>query len=547
MIIDSDKNIKTELFIKSYRSFLQTSGEMSVNQFERLYKNSTPALHQKVNGDEIDVHAFTYAYLRFPAIMHKIDRIILAQTDEIFYKNGFKINDWIKLSTPARRRKIYTDNDRLAIIINSVSDVDDIVTILCALQIEWNKINVLLSGVDINDDNSNLIRETLKISLENWKHLNAISNQNILVLLKEIKDKRLDLKITQLQGSYIDYTRAMHRWYENILVNTRLKDLNNKEIYFVSSNNHSIVNTITGYVNTIQDKLITYIKTNKMDKYISYWEQISNSSLPGSSENFLWYILKKYEKEFPETKKNRLAFTKDLGIEYIPATDFLDINTQIIPVKSLINSALTDKLNLNREKISNSTAVIINIDYPLGFGAYMVLTTLLQRINNIKGVYILGKAAFLNGSLGDIALPATVYDSLTRNLFIFKNAFDQSYFSEFKTGNILSNQKALSVKGTLLNPESVIEEYFKKGFTVVEMENGSYLNAIFETSTYDVFPEMETVNLVNSPVDIGIIHYASDAPYTQVVTLGTRNLGYDGVEATYTSSLAILKRILEQI
>jgi hypothetical protein len=43
---------------------------------------------------------------------------------------------------------------------------------------------------------------------------------------------------------------------------------------------------------------------------------------------------------------------------------------------------------------------------------------------------------------------------------------------------------------------------------------------------------------------LGIIHYASDTPYTQARTLGARGLSYFGMDSTYAGSLAILRRIL---
>ena len=44
--------------------------------------------------------------------------------------------------------------------------------------------------------------------------------------------------------------------------------------------------------------------------------------------------------------------------------------------------------------------------------------------------------------------------------------------------------------------------------------------------------------------DIGILHYASDTPYTQARTLGARGLSYHGMDSTYASTVAIARRIL---
>ena len=57
-------------------------------------------------------------------------------------------------------------------------------------------------------------------------------------------------------------------------------------------------------------------------------------------------------------------------------------------------------------------------------------------------------------------------------------------------------------------------------------------------------PVGEAVNFAKLPIDLGIIHYASDTPYTQARTLGARGLSYFGMDSTYASSLAILRRIL---
>ncbi len=59
----------------------------------------------------------------------------------------------------------------------------------------------------------------------------------------------------------------------------------------------------------------------------------------------------------------------------------------------------------------------------------------------------------------------------------------------------------------------------------------------------DRYPVGEAVNFSKLPIDFGIIHYASDTPYTQARTLGARGLSYYGLDSTYASSLAIMRRI----
>ena len=56
----------------------------------------------------------------------------------------------------------------------------------------------------------------------------------------------------------------------------------------------------------------------------------------------------------------------------------------------------------------------------------------------------------------------------------------------------------------------------------------------------------EIVNLfINAPYDIGLLHYASDTPYSRRQSLLSKSLSYFGVDATYACSVAIMRRIFE--
>jgi hypothetical protein len=56
----------------------------------------------------------------------------------------------------------------------------------------------------------------------------------------------------------------------------------------------------------------------------------------------------------------------------------------------------------------------------------------------------------------------------------------------------------------------------------------------------------EIANLQGVSFDIGILHYASDTPLSKGKNLGAGTMSYEGVDSTYASSLAILRRIFNQ-
>ncbi|PIQ73882.1 hypothetical protein COV58_00130 [Candidatus Roizmanbacteria bacterium CG11_big_fil_rev_8_21_14_0_20_36_8] len=543
-----DINSKTTTFIKAYRSFLRDEGTMPIDQIVRLYKQMSPALHKYADSSDIDIQALVYATLRLPKSIPEICDIFMAQIGESFVREGLKIELWDEVAAPARRRKMYFDGkDKLAVFINSVTDLDDMIGLLSAYEIEWNKIHhkLRLFSSEINQDSLEKVREFLEINPDDWNRIIRVWTIDADAILKKIKANEVHFYARLVRGNYVDYKKAAQKWLENIVENTSYKNLKSRPLYFVSSNIHSLVNNMTGWVNDREEALISFLRENKMLQLLKYWEKIQTGKYPGSRENFLWYILKKYESINRGVREEREEFERNLGIDYIEAKHYLDINAQVFSLKDIGKTSLRSKLGIELLDRVDSEALVLNIDYPLGSGAYMVLSAILQNVSNLKGIYILGKASFLHGSLGDIGLPNEVFDTSSENKFIFNNAFSKEYFEEFESGSVLTNQKVVSTKGTLLHSEDAIREYFLNDYAIIEMEDGPYLNAIYETTHFDRYPKGQTATLLKTPIDIGIIHYASDTPYTKAITLGTRNLGYEGVEATYVSSLAILRRILE--
>lgn len=111
-------------------------------------------------------------------------------------------------------------------------------------------------------------------------------------------------------------------------------------------------------------------------------------------------------------------------------------------------------------------------------------------------------------------------------------------------GSVFDNQKAVTVRGTLLQNEEFMALFYKEGYTDIEMETGPYLSAIYEDIYPRRYPVNQIVNLfINVPYDIGVLHYASDTPYSRRQVLLSKSLSFFGVDSTYATSIAILRRI----
>ncbi len=199
------------------------------------------------------------------------------------------------------------------------------------------------------------------------------------------------------------------------------------------------------------------------------------------------------------------------------------------------------------DMLAKSQAIVLNIDYPLGMAAYRMLREIMENLTHMRGIYILGKAATLNGSIGDVMISNVVLDEHSQNTYWLDNVFTAQDMQPYLIyGSVLDNQKAVSAKGTYLQNRQYLDFYYHANYTVVEMESGPYLNAVYEDQYLTRYPMGENINFARLPYDLGVLHYASDTPYTRGKNLGAGSLSYFGMDSTYACAVAILRRIFEQ-
>jgi hypothetical protein len=198
------------------------------------------------------------------------------------------------------------------------------------------------------------------------------------------------------------------------------------------------------------------------------------------------------------------------------------------------------------EQLKSSNAVIVNIDYPLGAASYNILTEVVAGVSSLAGVYVMGKAATLNGRVGDVMIPNVVYDQHSRNTYLFRNCFAAGDVAPYlHYGTVFDNQKAVTVRGTFLQNREFMHVFYSEGYTDIEMETGPYLSAVYEDLAPKRHPADEIVNLfLLARYDLGFLHYASDTPYSRRQELLSKSLSYFGMDATYACAVAILRRIL---
>jgi hypothetical protein len=240
-------------------------------------------------------------------------------------------------------------------------------------------------------------------------------------------------------------------------------------------------------------------------------------------------------------------FHRARGLLHVENPLYLDVAAQVIELRSLLPESFDRRVYVpGLEALRTSNAVIFNVDYPLGMAAYQIFSQVAANLGELQGVYFMGKAATLNGQVGDVMVPNVVFDEHSQNTFLFRNCFIAAEVAPYlSSGSVFDNQKAVTVRGTFLQNKDFVSVFYKEGYTDIEMEVGPYLSALYENIYPTRYPVNEIVNLfINVPYDIGVLHYASDTPYSRRQTLLSKSLSYFGVDATYAAAIAITRRIL---
>ncbi len=539
-----------ELYVRTYTTMLQSSGDIKVESLVQAHLGMGSVLHPLAAEPQSDMGALLYAVRRLPFSIMRCRRVIMGQSPQGFRAVlGADILGWEAVKAPARRRRWYHDGkNTLAVLIASSSDIDDLVPTLVAFQIEWNKLHRSLQDVGVSDEES---RQAAGASPDDWHRLRSAWGDAFDANLAQIRREECRIVLRLIGGSHLGFARNASRWW--LPIAGALDDIGARDarIYFVSSNAHSLVNVLTGVARRIENEIVDWI--GRSDPELDEERRkLEAGHSRASRHNWLYYGARQVFDAHPERerlRKWRAELEAANGVRHIPARGTgVDSAAQVFKLSKLDPTAIDPRVGaVDEANLRKSDACIVNVDYPLGEAAYHMLRQVAEQSAWVAGVYVLGKAATLNADVGDVMIPNAVYNEHSGNTYWLDNCFTAADVQpNLVYGSALDNQRAVTVRGTFLQNREYLDFYYQGRYTVVEMEAGPYLDACFEIGQPDRYPMNESVNMAQVTFDLGIVHYASDTPYTQARTLGARGLSYRGMDSTYASAIAVARRILSQ-
>jgi hypothetical protein len=528
---------------------LQSSGEIRLDSLKHAHLGMGSALHQLAALPQVDMGAFLYAVQRLPSAIIQARQVLLGQSARGFrHALGADVYGWERVKAPARRRSWFHDGaGTLAVLLASHSDIDDLLPTLVAFQIEWNKLHGVLRNGGLDSDQARLAAEA---SEDDWGRLREAWGERFRANLASVREAECHISLRMIGGSHIGYARSAARWWQPIQAVIDEMGLSESPVYFCSSNLHSLVNVLSGVARRFEPDILEYTRHTDPDM-AEELERLETGRTPASRDNWLYFAARGLFDSHPDAaayRRKRTQMEREMGILHVPPQPMgIESAAQVVKVADLDPSCLDRRVGLvDADALRASRAVILNIDYPLGLAAYHLLRQIAESVPWILGVYVMGKAATLNADVGDVMIPTAVYNEHSGNTYWLDNCFTAADVQPHLVfGSTLDNQRAVTVRGTFLQNRDYLEFYYQGRYTVVEMEAGPYLDACFEVQQPGRYPMNENVNMSRPGFDLGIIHYASDTPYTQARTLGARGLSYRGMDSTYAAAVAVARRILQ--
>ncbi len=533
-----------DLYIRTYYSLLRSSGDVRVRAFEEAHLYSRSSLHLGAEDPQPDLAAFAYSAARLPACMPMVRRVVLGQSMAQFTAAGLDIERWDTVRTRGRRRPLRWDgNSTLAVFVASASDIDDLVPILTAYQIEYNKLRDHLLAARVGDPTDDkVLAEAIGVDLPNIAKLRGALGHRSSEILGEMLAHDCDMFIRLLDGSFREYARSAQRWWRAIAQQVP----SGRPVYFVSSNSHSLVNLLGGYARTHRADILKFLREKNFEDLAPRYDEAYAAGNEALATNILYYALRAFVHDDSSRMDEVQTSDTAAGIRALMSPGKIDVDVQVMDLAKLRVDNLDPRVRVSGiEKLVDSRAVIVNIDYPLGMAAYHHLTAVGLGVDELRGVYIMGKAATLNGRVGDVMISKIVHDEHSSNTYLFRNALTAADVQPYmRHGTVLDNQKALTVRSAFLQNRNYMDVFYREGYTVMEMEAGPYLSAAYEIAEPRRHPKDELVSLVDRPeFDLGVIHYASDTPYSRRQSLLSKSLSYFGMESTYGCAIAVARRI----
>lgn len=519
------------------------TGRLVIDEFIDEFKAMQPSLHRFCGeSDIVDVAALIYCTERLPDHIYHI-REILVQADI-----PDKLPGMVGISevhTPARRRSAFDIGEDTIIIVarEGVTELLDLVSLLVSFSIEGQKIVRLLEpealmeelmdpelGSDAARQNQCLARLAfvLGVTDDEVVSLDQRWENQLLERLRHLIKYPPHMTVRLHKGYSLEAVRIRsEKWAARINEKVQ-KWVDHGPLHVLSSNLHSTVNLLSGFARLHQDEIWEWAALHPEYSHVD----------PPARENLLYFVLKDWLKANPERAREKLEYEEAHGILSLHDIYHVGIDVQLIDTSKLDPALLDPRLRVDTGAIAREKPLIVNFDYAFGDQAGIVLEHLFRNFERqIASFSIMGKAGTVVGERGGVMLPTYLLRQGSDDVYDFPvpNFLEAADFRDLPVDTIHTGGPMLTVLGTVLQNDVMLRRYRDEWKILgLEMEGIPYVRTLHQCRKR---------GFMSDNFRMGVGYYASDAPLVPGESL-SRELAFEGLDATYSINLAILNRLL---
>jgi hypothetical protein len=532
------------LFMRGGYKPLGVSGETMISSMLAL----APEIYGSIADKErVELNGLLYIFQRLPIGIETCRYV------KLISREGFEDSEFEVIVPSKRRRNCYkVDEEQMYIeMTRGRSDIFDVLTHLTFLFIESEKIR--RNGLDSKNRKvrswlmleeimekiskgekfdkqvgytylSALLGRTFDETVQASKDFEKASGVNSLFEIvywtgrrsmeEYLEENDREITFSSALREKLDHHIYGNQWADRIKEYLYSNDLLNKEIHVISSNLHSVMNSL------FADKVLNV--KSQFHSIEDIAEELSKSGNHAKRELVRKYALKN-------------------GMTELDDNNGTNISVQIFDCSKIDPKVLSPELG---EVKDLDGKVIIVMDYAFGQQAFETMDELLKPFETgsdkiflkVKSIGIMGKAGILCGGKGDIMIPtAHVFEGSADN-YPFVNALKPDDFVDDEIRSF--GGPMITVLGTSLQNKDILRYFLKSSWQVIglEMEGAHYQKAIQAAS--------KIRKSVSEDVVLRYAYYASDNPLETGSTLASGSLGMDGVKPTYMITIAMLKGVI---
>lgn len=534
------------LFIRGNYKPLGLSGEAMIEAMMQL----RPEIYGSIADPErVELNGLLYIFERLPRGIEECRYI------KLIAREGFEDSHFKAIVPSKRRRNCYRiDQDEMYIeMTRGRSDIYDVLTHLTFLYIESEKIRrnsldskgnkkrewLMLADIVKREEEQEGFNEEVAYTylsvilgcsyketveactrFRQSKEVNSLFHIVHWLGMRSMDEhfEKLDREISfsptlrEKIGHHI-YGEA---WANSIKSYLREKNLINRRIHIISSNLHSVMNTL-------------------------YAQQALKETYPDSSLFSIAELLSQPDKE--ELRRRVKMHALDNGMHQIDDISGTNISVQIFDLAYISFEGLPEEIKPAGAEPWKEAPVLVVMDYAFGEQAYESMDELLKPDEantdaysfEVDSISIMGKAGALKGNKGDLLIPTAHVFEGTADNYPIDNALQAADFED--KGLAVFSGPMITVLGTSLQNRDILDYFMRSSWRAVglEMEGAHYQKAIQAGARIR--------KSIRPDVVIRYAYYASDNPLISGQTLASGSLGLDGVKPTYL----ITQKILEQI